>query len=101
MASGLKTSDDIHLLSDTCPVNDSFTLILIDAKGGVIMTPKPQPPVRLLTRANENRCQHCPPERVCAWACVQGTSLPDRVVGAVLEQSPQLGARTLSDRARR
>ncbi len=46
------------------------------------------PPVRLLTCATESRCRRCPPERVCAWACVQGTSMPDRVIGAVLEQSP-------------
>ena len=51
------------------------------------MTSQPQPPVRLLTRANECRCENCPPDRVCAWACVQGTNTADIVIGAVLEQS--------------
>jgi hypothetical protein len=51
------------------------------------MTPKPQPSVRLLTHVRESRCQNCPPERVCAWACAQGTSYPDMLTGAVLEQS--------------
>ncbi len=51
------------------------------------MTPKPQPSIRLLTHARESRCQNCPPDRVCAWACVQGTSQWDILVGAVLEQS--------------
>jgi len=48
---------------------------------------KPQR-VRLLDRASESRCNRCPPERMCAWACVQGTSVPDRLIGAVLEQNP-------------
>jgi hypothetical protein len=43
---------------------------------------------RLLERANEARCAQCPPERVCAWGCVQGTNRADVVTGAVLEQSP-------------
>lgn len=51
------------------------------------MTPKSPLSIRLLTRANESRCQNCPPDRVCAWACVQGTSQRDILVGAVLEQS--------------
>lgn len=49
----------------------------------------------LLQHANESRCQHCPPDRICAWACVQGTGIADIVVGAVLEQSMhQVTART-------
>jgi hypothetical protein len=42
---------------------------------------------KLLTRANQARCQYCPPERVCAWTCVQGAGSADILVGAVLEQS--------------
>lgn len=49
-------------------------------------TPDQTPPIRLLTRANENRCQHCPPERICAWACVQGAGFEDIVIGAMLER---------------
>lgn len=51
------------------------------------MTPEKTPPARLLTRASESRCKHCPPDRVCAWDCVQGAGYEDIVIGAVLEQS--------------
>jgi hypothetical protein len=51
------------------------------------MTPRTERPVRLLSRASESRCAHCPPERVCAWACVQGAGVEDILIGAVLEQS--------------
>lgn len=42
---------------------------------------------RLLTRATASRCDNCPPDRVCAWGCVQGMNQADIVVGAWLEQS--------------
>jgi hypothetical protein len=51
------------------------------------MTPHTPQSYRLLDRANENRCKHCPPDRVCAWDCVQGAGYEDIVIGAVLEQS--------------
>jgi hypothetical protein len=51
------------------------------------MRSKNEQPTRLLTRANEARCQNCPPDRVCAWACVQGAGIEDILIGAVLEQS--------------
>lgn len=41
---------------------------------------------RLLQRATDARCKHCPPERVCAWDCVQGAGFMDIVIGAMLEQ---------------
>lgn len=44
-------------------------------------------PLRLKTRASEARCKNCPPDRVCAWDCVQGASYEDILIGAVLEQS--------------
>jgi hypothetical protein len=40
--------------------------------------------------ASPHRCLECPPERICAWACVQGASVEEIVVGAML---------TLEDRA--
>ncbi|GAB4415300.1 MAG: hypothetical protein Kow00106_10700 [Anaerolineae bacterium] len=55
--------------------------------GEVIMTALVTPASRLLERANEARCAQCPPERVCAWACVQGINRADAIAGAVLEQS--------------
>ena len=42
--------------------------------------------VRVLTRASAIRCQSCPPERVCAWACVQGAGMEEIVVGAALAE---------------
>lgn len=44
-------------------------------------------PFQLKTRASDARCAHCPPERVCAWSCVQGMNNADIVTGAALEQS--------------
>lgn len=43
---------------------------------------------RLLDHASERRCQNCPPDRVCAWACVQGMNVEDIIIGALLENSP-------------
>jgi hypothetical protein len=51
-----------------------------------MMQPIEHPP-RLLCRASESRCASCPPDRVCAWACIQGTGVEDIVIGAMLEQS--------------
>jgi hypothetical protein len=51
------------------------------------MTAQTEQPIRLLSRASESRCAHCPPERVCAWACIQGAGVEDILIGAVLEQS--------------
>jgi hypothetical protein len=51
------------------------------------MSPQKTQPARLLTHATESRCACCPPDRVCAWACVQGAGIEDIVIGAVLEQS--------------
>jgi hypothetical protein len=51
------------------------------------MTPQNERPVRLLIRPSESRCQRCPPDRVCAWACAQGAGIEDILIGAVLEQS--------------
>lgn len=49
---------------------------------------------RLLYRASESRCASCPPDRVCAWACIQGTGVEDIVIGAMLEQSQNWTLRT-------
>jgi len=46
-----------------------------------------QSPVRLLDHPSECRCENCPPERVCAWACVQGMNIEDIIIGAMLEDS--------------
>lgn len=56
-------------------------------RGSNPVAPQNTRSAHLLTRATESRCACCPPERVCAWACVQGTGIADIVVGAVLEQS--------------
>ncbi len=44
-------------------------------------------PFRLKTCSSATRCAQCPPDRVCAWACVQGAGYTDILIGAVLEQS--------------
>lgn len=51
------------------------------------MPPQQDFPYRLKTCASEARCANCPPERVCAWGCIQGAGHEDIVIGAVLEQS--------------
>jgi hypothetical protein len=49
---------------------------------------------RLLTRASAGRCRDCPPERVCAWSCVQGANMADIITGAALFVE---GAATVTD----
>lgn len=46
--------------------------------------------MRLRTTASHYRCKNCSPERVCAWACIQGASKADIAIGAALalEGSP-------------
>lgn len=50
----------------------------------------PQPPepaaaaIRARMRASAARCATCPPERVCAWDCEQGLSIPDIMNGVTL-----------------
>lgn len=39
---------------------------------------------RLRTTASRYQCACCPPQRVCAWDCVQGAAVPDILYGAVL-----------------
>jgi hypothetical protein len=46
--------------------------------------------IRILTAASQFRCDRCPPERVCAWGCLQGAGIEEIVIGAalVLENAP-------------
>ena len=50
----------------------------------------PSHETRLNTRASAYRCQDCPPDRVCAWACTQGANLEEIVAGAVLMEEGKL-----------
>ena len=45
---------------------------------------------RLQTRARACRCRDCPPDRVCAWDCVQGMNTADIVIGATLALERQV-----------
>jgi hypothetical protein len=45
--------------------------------------------------ANPARCASCPPDRVCAWSCEQGLSIPDIEVGAQLLLEGKLDAQVL------
>lgn len=56
-------------------------------------------PFRLKMRPSEACCAQCPPDRVCAWACVQGAGYPDIVVGAMLEQGESWVLRDVVDPA--
>ncbi|MBN1966309.1 MAG: hypothetical protein JW910_16795 [Anaerolineae bacterium] len=63
------------------------------------MTEHPTANIRLLTRASDHRCQNCPPDRVCAWGCIQGAGMMDIVIGAGLvldgrDRLPEPGAAT-------
>jgi hypothetical protein len=50
------------------------------------MAPETEIPIRLQTHRSECRCENCPPDRVCAWACLQGAGVIDILIGAALEQ---------------
>ena len=41
-------------------------------------------PVRIRTIASEYQCEDCPPERVCAWGCIQGAGVEEIIIGAAL-----------------
>jgi hypothetical protein len=42
------------------------------------------PSTRLRATASQYQCDNCPPDRVCAWACVQGAGMEEIVIGAAL-----------------
>jgi hypothetical protein len=48
---------------------------------------EPQTEIHLKDRQSKCRCENYPPDRVCAWACVQGTNTEDILIGAMLEQN--------------
>ena len=50
----------------------------------------PNTTTRIRTTASQSCCDDCPPERVCAWGCVQGAGIEDAIIGAALalEGSP-------------
>lgn len=48
------------------------------------MSDPTQPQIRIRTTASPAQCAACPPDRVCAWACVQGFSPEDVIIGASL-----------------
>ncbi len=48
------------------------------------MTEETALPLRLRMTASRYQCDCCPPQRVCAWDCVQGAAVPDILYSAVL-----------------
>ncbi|HML22625.1 MAG TPA: hypothetical protein PKD09_13315 [Aggregatilinea sp.] len=50
------------------------------------MTPTPIRSLTPLPRSDEARCRICPPERVCAWDCIQGANAEEIVINSLLEQ---------------
>lgn len=48
------------------------------------MSQRCEPITKLRLTASPAACESCPPERVCAWGCLQGAGVPDIVIGAAL-----------------
>lgn len=46
--------------------------------------------VRLKTHQTARRCGTCPPDRVCAWGCVQGAGVEDILIGYILQSEGKL-----------
>ncbi len=46
---------------------------------------------RIRTTPCAAKCADCPPDRVCAWACQQGASMDDIVIGFILDLEGKLG----------
>jgi hypothetical protein len=40
--------------------------------------------IRIRTLQRADICASCPPDRICAWSCLQGIGISDAVVGAAL-----------------
>lgn len=40
--------------------------------------------LRLRATASQYQCDCCPPDRVCAWACVQGAGVEEIIYSAIL-----------------
>jgi hypothetical protein len=47
-------------------------------------------PLKYRATASAYQCAVCPPDRVCAWSCVQGAGMEDIVMGAVLAAEGKL-----------
>ena len=39
---------------------------------------------------DQERCDDCPPERVCAWACEQGQDVLEMMMGEALAEQARL-----------
>ncbi len=65
-----------------CPMSDC------EAIGHIWVTASPSP------------CDDCPPERVCAWACMQGMGVEEIVIGAALAREGVLDQATAGDAVR-
>jgi hypothetical protein len=46
--------------------------------------------LRIKTHQSPRRCATCPPDRVCAWACIQGANVEDLIAGLVLQSEGKL-----------
>ncbi len=43
---------------------------------------------------DQDRCEHCPPERVCAWDCEQGQGILEILMGEALAEQARLPHRS-------
>lgn len=48
------------------------------------MSQRREPVTKLRLTASRYTCADCPPERVCAWGCLQGAGVAEIVIGAAL-----------------
>jgi hypothetical protein len=55
-----------------------------------------EPRLHVREAASPARCTACPPDRVCAWDCEQGLSIPDIEYGAQLLLDGKLDAPVLA-----
>lgn len=48
------------------------------------MSEQSKPTLTIRTTASAYRCQDCPPDRVCAWGCIQGAGVEEIIITASL-----------------
>lgn len=48
---------------------------------------------KFLGAVDRDRCEACPPERVCAWDCEQGQGVLEIMMGEALAEQARLAAR--------
>ncbi len=50
------------------------------------------PVTKLIGPVDQERCDDCPPERVCAWDCEQGQGVLEIMMGEALAEQARVAA---------